>query len=151
MRSDSIHARPQLIRRQTGFRGTRVALATGVLVAAARLTSGQVTEYYHLDGIGSVRAVTDQSRNDHRSSEHDQAESPRPPALEPLRLRTEKPPALRRSGWPGLARVHWRTDHLVRRRSRRSQLTFGHLSGEIRAARTADACQSGRAGLWSCS
>src|SRR4029078_12731542 len=39
----------------------RLAFALAVLVACALPARAQVTEYYHLDGLGSVRAVTNQS------------------------------------------------------------------------------------------
>src|SRR5262245_56590964 len=41
---------------------TATILALMIALAGAGPVRAQVTEYYHLDGIGNVRAVTDQSR-----------------------------------------------------------------------------------------
>lgn len=41
---------------------SHVALTVAVLAGGTQPVAAQVTEYYHLDGIGNVRAVTDQSR-----------------------------------------------------------------------------------------
>src|SRR6185503_10891030 len=52
----------QLLRsRVMRLRGSSV-LALAALVLCARPGLAQVTEYYHLDGIGAVRAVTGQSQ-----------------------------------------------------------------------------------------
>ena len=80
--------RPLLTIRRLRFLAASLLLACGALPAAAQSPSSAVVEYYHLDALGSVRAVTDATgavvrRHDYFPFGEEAAP---PPGADPLRF-----------------------------------------------------------------
>ncbi|MBI2940050.1 MAG: hypothetical protein HYY04_06380, partial [Chloroflexi bacterium] len=122
--SDVNRSLPVVLEETTGGTTRKYVWGLGLAYAVQVVSGTEQVEVYHTDGLGSVRAVTDDAAEVVRAYDTDEfgvptvtqgaGEQPfRYEEPEPLRLRRQQPGDLHRShwpvprsGWPGSALLH---------------------------------------------